>query len=783
MNLKTLKVLEYFKILNLISLKAKTNAGIAKILEIRPYTNIYEARKHLLETDEAVDIMRKKGSPPFPGVVDTRDTISRLNKNFNLNIREILDIANLLKASRMLKEYIIPKNNERKYENLENIALQIIKLKQIEDEIFRVIISESEISDNASSTLYNIRSSLKSKHSSIKDKLESIIKSNAKYLQEVLYTIRGDRYVIPVKSEYKNQVQGLVHDQSSTGATFFIEPMSLIKINNEIKELNLQERDEIDRILRKISNDLFKYHGEIFLNSEILNELDLIFSKALYAEDINATLPIINDKGIIELLFARHPLIDMKKVVSSDIKIGNAYTSLVITGPNTGGKTVTLKTIGLIELMALSGILIPAESGSSVAFFEKIFADIGDEQSIEQNLSTFSSHMTNIVDIIKNSDQSSLILLDELGAGTDPEEGAALAETILENLRNKKATIVATTHYSELKAYALRQNGVENGSVEFSLETLSPTYRLLIGMPGKSNAFEISRRLGLTEDIIEESKKLIKDENKNFDKIIAELQEKKLVILKEEEEIRKNNIYIQKIKDSYEKKYNQIEKKSDDFLEKAKIEAKKILKEAEEKANETLKKIREAEMVGFDNTQRKLIESERKKLKDTRDSMIINKNSKIVGERPKEIKVGEDYYLEGIERMVTALSLPDKKGNLTVQSGIMKITANIENLIITNKKNKKEKSEKKEIKLNNTNVPNKIDIRGFDSEEAIYITEKFIDDAFINGLSSITIIHGKGTGILRESIKQILRKNENVKSSRFGEFNEGGNGATIVELK
>ncbi len=491
MNEKTFKVLEYYKIKEMLKKYTVTKAGKDLIDNLKPYNNLYEIKEHLEETKEALILLTTKIAPPFEGIYDVREALLRAKKNSTLMPVELLRIGNMLKSSRNFKEYVQSKDEETTYRVLEDIIAGIVPFKNIEDEIFRAIIGEDEIADRASETLFIIRKKLKDKSSSIKDRVNSMVRTYSKYLQESLYTVRGDRYVLPVRSEYKEQVKGLIHDQSGTGATLFIEPMGLVDLNNEIRELRNKEKAEINRILKELTLKIAGNIDVIENNGSIIWELDFIFAKAKYANELNCVCPEVNDKGIIDLIEARHPLIDQKVVVPSTIYLGREFTSLVITGPNTGGKTVTLKTVGLIELMAMSGMMIPARAGSAVSVFSNIFADIGDEQSIEQSLSTFSSHMTNIVNIINEADENTLALFDELGSGTDPTEGAALAMSILDNLRDRNTKIVATTHYSELKGYALKTVGVENGSVEFDVETLRPTYNLLIGVPGKSNAFEI----------------------------------------------------------------------------------------------------------------------------------------------------------------------------------------------------------------------------------------------------------------------------------------------------
>jgi DNA mismatch repair protein MutS2 len=663
-----------------------------------------------------------------------------------------------------------------------------VPLKKLEDEIFNAIISEEEISDRASGDLYSIRRALRDKSSSIKDKVNSLVRSNSKYLQENLYTIRGDRYVIPVKSEYKEQVPGLVHDQSGSGATLFIEPMSLVHLNNEIRELMLKEKTEIERILRELSSKVTANVDIVENNGNIIWELDFIFAKAKYASELNCICPEVNDKGIIDLIEARHPLIDQKVVVPSNIYLGREFTSLVITGPNTGGKTVTLKTTGLIHLMAMSGILIPAKSGSVVSFFKKIFADIGDEQSIEQSLSTFSSHMTNIVGIIEEADDNTLALFDELGSGTDPTEGAALAMSILDNLRSRNTKIVATTHYSELKGYALKTVGVENASVEFNVETLRPTYNLLIGVPGKSNAFEISKRLGLPDYIITSARENISTDSLKFEELIQSLQQKSI---KAENDARAAEVLrkdAEKLKGRFEEKLYKFEKSRENALYEAQREAKQLIKAAKEESDNILKNIRDLEKMGYSSEARTMLEAERKKIKDKLDNMenSMKKSEEYTGEQLKTVKEGDEVYLPSLNQNVIVISKPDNKGEVQVQAGIMKISVKVVDLRktkVSEEEKKKAKMQKREAKLNLKNVATSVDLRGMDAEEAIYTVDKYLDEVYLGGLNEVTIIHGKGTGVLKNAITDLLRRHPHVKGSRLGNYGEGGTGVTVVQVK
>ncbi len=788
MNKKSLKVLEYYKIKEKIKKYAKTTAGKDIIESLEPYTNIYEVREHLQETNEALLLLSKKGSAPFEGIYDVRAAITRASKGASLMPMQLIRIAQMLRCARLFKNYVGNKEGESISRILNDICIGIVPIKKLEDEIFIAIISDDEISDRASSLLFGLRKSLKEKNASVKEKVISLVRSNAKYLQESLYTIRGDRYVIPVKVEHKGSVPGLVHDQSSSGATLFIEPMSLVNLNNEIKEIMLKEKAEVERILAELSYKIYENINIVQNNADIVWELDFIFAKAMYAIELNAIIPSVNEDGEIDILEARHPLIDPKLVVPSNIYLGKEFTSLVITGPNTGGKTVTLKTVGLIEIMALSGILIPAREGSIVSFFSEIFADIGDEQSIEQSLSTFSSHMTNIVNIIDKADNKTFALFDELGAGTDPTEGAALAVSILENLRARNTKVVATTHYSELKGYALKTTGVENASVEFNVDTLSPTYRLIIGVPGKSNAFEISMRLGLPAYIIKKAKENISKDTLEFEELVQSLQEKSI---KAEEDARlaeSLKLQASNLKDKYQEKLYKLENIRENAMYEAQREAKRLIKNAKEESDVILRNMRQLENLGYSSEARQKLEEERMKIKNKLESLEkhVEKSNDELGEKIKSVKQGEEVYLPSLNQKVIVISKPDRKGEVQVQAGIMKINVKLDDLRVsklTDEDKKKAKIIKREMKLNTRSVSTSVDLRGMDSQEAIYTVDKYLDEAYLGGLKEATIIHGKGTGVLRKTITDMLKRHGHVKTYRLGNYGEGGSGVTMVELK
>lgn len=786
MNERTFRVLEFQKVKENLKRYSKTQGGKKLIDKLTPYETRYEVEIALKETKEALDMLVTKGAPPFEGLYDVSEGIERASKGGVLSCQQLLNIGNMLRCSRRFKKYTERDEFEVSFERIEDLAYILEPLKGLEEEIERAIVSEEEISDRASSALRSIRRNLKEKNSSVREKINSIVRSYSKYLQENLYTMRGERYVLPVKVEYKGQVPGIVHDQSSTGATLFIEPMGLVNLNNEIKELMLKEKAEIERILTDLSNKVSNNVDVCKSNNKILGELDFIFAKGAYASSIDGTYPTVSEDGSFDMILARHPLIDPKNVISSDVYLGEEHNVIMITGPNTGGKTVTLKTIGLIHLMGMCGMLIPAKEGSKIAFYNEIFADIGDEQSIEQSLSTFSSHMTNIVDIMSKATKESLVLFDELGAGTDPTEGAALAAAIIENLKARGSKVVATTHYSELKGYALRTPDVENASVEFDVKTLRPTYRLLIGVPGKSNAFEISRRLGLSESVIKEAKDFIAEDNLQFEDLIRELQEKSIIAKRDAREAILAKEDALKLKRKYEEKLEKLDKTRDKAYMDARKEAKDIISNAKDEADEILKAMRELEKMGISGGGRNRLEEERRKLKesleDKEKSLYSQKEQK--GEIIEEIKLGMQVYLTSLNQNVIVISLPDSKGEVLVEAGIMKISAKAKDLRTLDKPVKKLKEKKKrEVKLNLSNIESRVDLRGMDSEEACFRADKYLDDAYMANLGEVTIVHGKGTGVLRKAINDMLKRHPHVKNYRLGVYGEGGDGVTIVILK
>jgi len=778
---KNLNKLEFNKIKEKIKSYAVSSPGKDGIEALTPLSAAAEIERALEETKEALGLLEEKGSAPFEGVYDVRTPIEYIGKGGTASAEYLLKIANVMKSARHFKDYV---GKEERCFHLKNLVFGITPLKQLENSIYYAIVGDQEIADQASDTLLKIRRSLKEKTGSVKDKIQSLVRENEKYLQDSIYTVRGDRYVIPVKAEHKNQVKGLIHDQSASGATLFIEPMSLVNLNNEIKELMLKEKAEIERILMELSRKVEADIESVRRNTAIIYELDVIFAKAKYSSRIEGSKPELREDLTFNLRDARHPLIPDREVVPSTIYMEEGITTIVITGPNTGGKTVTLKTVGLLHIMAMSGILIPVSDGSSIGHFRDIYADIGDEQSIEQSLSTFSSHMTNIVNIIKEADDRSLVLFDELGAGTDPTEGAALGMAILETLKERGIRILATTHYSELKAYALKSDKTVNASVEFNVETLRPTYRLLIGVPGKSNAFLISKRLGLNDDIIERSRALIDDEALKFEDLIESLEKSRRDASKDARHAENIKRELLRKEEELNKKLERIDDIRDKAMREAKIEGKKYLEEAKSKADEILKQLRDLEStVDLKDSRRSLQEIRDSLRKDMDQQEHKDLFEKVEGKQITEFREGQDVLLSTLNQKVSILTLPDSKGDLMVQAGIMKLSVNKKDLVEIREDKQQKKIAKRESKLNLKHVDISCDVRGQDALEAEHTVDMYLDEASVAGLNDVTIIHGMGTGVLKESLWDMFRHHPHVKKYRLGEYGEGGKGVTIITLK
>ncbi|MFH5835394.1 endonuclease MutS2 [Proteiniclasticum sp. C24MP] len=778
---KNLNKLEFNKIKEKIKSYAVSSPGKEGIESLSPLSAAAEIERALEETREALSLLVEKGSAPFEGVYDVRSSIAYIAKGGTASAEFLLKIANVMKSARHFKDYV---GKEEHSFHLKNLVYGITPLKQLENAIYNAIVGDQEISDHASDTLLKIRRSLRDKTGSVKDKIQSLVRENEKYLQDSIYTVRGDRYVIPVKAEHKGQVKGLIHDQSASGATLFIEPMSLVNLNNEIKELMLKEKAEIECILMELSRKVEMDVESVRRNASIIYELDVIFAKAKYSSRIEGTKPELKEDLTFNLRDARHPLIPDREVVPSTIYMEEGITTIVITGPNTGGKTVTLKTVGLLHIMAMSGILIPVTDGSSIGHFRDIYADIGDEQSIEQSLSTFSSHMTNIVSIIKEADDHSLVLFDELGAGTDPTEGAALAMAILETLKERAIRILATTHYSELKAYALKSDKTVNASVEFNVETLRPTYRLLIGVPGKSNAFLISKRLGLNDDIIERSRAFIDREALKFEELIESLEKSRRDASKDARDAENIKRELLTKEEELKKKLERIEEIREKAMRDAKNEGRKYLEEAKTKADEILRQLRDLESsVELKDSRRSLQEIRDHLKKDMDKSEQKDLFEKVEGKKITEFSEGQEVLLSTLNQKVSILTLPDAKGDLMVQAGIMKLNVNKRDLVEIREDKKQKKIAKREARLNLKQVSISCDVRGQDALEAEHIVDMYLDEASMAGLNEVTIIHGMGTGILKEHLWDMFRHHPHVKKYRLGEYGEGGKGVTIVTLK
>ncbi|WP_349408088.1 endonuclease MutS2 [Pseudalkalibacillus sp. SCS-8] len=785
MNERILRVLEYTKIKEQLLEHVSSSLGKEKIHKLQPWIELEDVAHQQNSTDEGVQVLRLKGHVPLGGIRDIRPSIKRSEIGGILSPEELVEIGTTIYGGRRFKRFIEGMlEDEVNLPILENLVEQIDPLIEVEKQIKDSIDDQGHVMDSASPALRTIRQQLRSYESRIREKLESITRSSKsqKMLSDAIITIRNDRYVIPVKQEYRSAFGGMIHDQSASGATLFIEPQSVVTINNQLKEAKSKEHQEIQRILKALTAQVAEVAAFLNHNVTILSEIDFIFAKARYSHAMKCVKPKLNDREYMNLKRARHPLISREEVVPIDVELGGKYNALVITGPNTGGKTVTLKTIGLVSLMAQSGLQIPAEEESEVTVFESIYADIGDEQSIEQNLSTFSSHMTNIVDILDRVNFKSLVLFDELGAGTDPTEGAALAISILDYVNERGAKIVATTHYSELKAYAYNRSGVMNASVEFDIETLRPTYRLLIGVPGRSNAFEISKRIGLSESIITDAKSHISEDNNKIDVMIASLEDAQKKAERERTEASDIHAEAVQLKQDLEKKLQEFEQQKERMMEKAEEEARKSVEHARNEADEILKELRTYQKEMGNVKEHKLIEAQKrleeatpkknKKLKDT---------SKLNEKAPENLKPGEEVKVLTVNQKGHVV---DKVGNneYQVQVGIMKMTVKANELEPIRSKKKQETKPVVRVEGSSVTKP-ELDLRGERYENALRAVDKFLDESLLAGYPQVSIIHGKGTGALRKGVQDLLKGHPNVKSTRLGSAGEGGSGVTIVGLK
>ena len=787
MNEKVLKTLEFNKILSQLEEYASSEAAKHMCHNLTPSTDIEDIRINQSHTSDGLRRIFQKGSISFSGIRDVRASLKRLSIGSVLGMGELLAISSLLDVAGRVKAFSRNPDADAPEDSLDAFFSALEPLTPLNNELKRCIISEEEISDDASPGLKNIRRQMQLANERIRSQLNSMVNSQTTrtYLQENVVTMRNGRYCIPVKQEYRGQVPGMIHDQSSTGSTLFIEPMAIVKLNNDLKEFSLKEQEEIEKVLSELSNLTAAHIEEIEENFHLLTKLDFIFAKASLSRSYHGSEPIFNTKGIIRLKQARHPLLDAKKVVPSDIHLGEDFNLLIVTGPNTGGKTVSLKTVGLLTLMGQAGLHIPAFDGSKLAVFEEVYADIGDEQSIEQSLSTFSSHMTNIVSILEKADYKSLVLFDELGAGTDPTEGAALAISILSFLHNMQIRTMATTHYSELKLYALSTEGVENACCEFNVETLRPTYRLLIGIPGKSNAFAISSKLGLPNFIIEEAKKHVTEQDIAFEDVIADLETSRITIEQERKELEHYKAEIEDLKKKLEQKQERFDEQKERILREANEKARDILQDAKDYADETIRKFNKGlsgkEMEQERNKVREKLSSANEKL--AYKTKTVKKNNKA-----EDFHIGDAVKVLSLNLTGTVSTLPNGKGDLFVQMGILRSQVNIKDLeridepVITGPNLSRTSSGK--IKMSKTaTISPEINLIGKTVDEALSVLDKYLDDAYLSHLSQVRVVHGKGTGALRQAVHSHLKHLKNVKSYHLGAFGEGDAGVTIVEFK
>ena len=791
MNQKVLQTLEFDKIINILTGYATTELGKLMCANLKPMTEEADILNAQDQTQDALTRIYKRGNVSFFGVSDLSPSLARLKMRGTLGTGELLDIARVLESVKNAVSYGVRTEDDIEADSLDELFESLVPLDDLLHEIRRCIISEEEISDDASSTLKHIRRAMKQTNQKIHTQLTALVSSasNQDKLQDAIVTMRNGRYCIPVKQEYRSSFQGMIHDQSASGNTLFIEPMSVVTLNNELKELEGKEQSEIEHILSMLSEQASYVVDDLAHDQKTLVLLDFIFAKAKYAKDLDASKPIFREDGIINIKQGCHPLLDRKKVVPINVSLGKDFSMLIVTGPNTGGKTVSLKTVGLLSLMGQAGLHIPAFQGSSLGIFREIFADIGDEQSIEMNLSTFSSHMTNLVHILDEADPNSLVLLDELCGGTDPTEGAALAIAILDDLHTGKIRTVATTHYAELKMYAMDTPGVENACCEFDLETLSPTYRLLIGIPGKSNAFSISERLGLPDYIIEQARSQIDATAIDFENMLSELEKNKAEIEKEQSELYKTKQEIENLKNSLKEKQDDIKEKRDKMLRDAREEARNILEEAKEVADESIRKYHAWGQHPKQNNMKKM-EAQRSDLRgrmsklDKKLAYKAKKSSTISD--PSDFKVGDSVFVTTLSLNGTVKEAANKDGDLVIQMGFLSSVVNYKNLelLAPEKAPKPQHQPKDRYSINKAATINpEINLLGNTVDEAIARLEKYLDDAMIAGLTSVRVVHGKGTGALRKGIHEYLRKLKFVKSYKLAEFGEGDAGVTIVTFK
>lgn len=785
---KILTTLEYPKIIHKLTNHAATSLGKAAAERLQPVSDLEAVKKLLQATDEAYAADRLKGSAPFGGITDITPPLHRARIGGTLNPEELLHIASASRGGRRVKKHIGVIHEDHPIPMLYYIADQITEHKTLEDAIFDCIDDGAEVMDSASAELASIRRELRNGESRIREKMDQMIRSSSvqKMLQDAIVTLRNDRYVIPVKQEYRSHFGGIVHDQSGSGATLFIEPEAIVAMNNKLRELKASELREIEKILQKLTALTAEHVEDLLVNLDLLAQLDFAFAKARLAHEMKATQPRMNDRGFLKLKRGRHPLLASDKVVPIDVELGNQYTAIIVTGPNTGGKTVSLKTIGLLSLMAMSGLFVPAEEGSQLCVFDAIYADIGDEQSIEQSLSTFSSHLTNIIRILKSMTSKSLVLLDELGAGTDPAEGSALAIAILEHIHAKESRIVATTHYSELKAYAFNRKGIINASMEFDVATLSPTYRLLVGVPGRSNAFAIAERLGLQTSIIDRARGEVSEDDQRVENMIASLEENRLSAESERQTAESLRKQVEALQSKHEEERRRFEEQKDKLLQKAQEDAREAVAKARREAEQIIADLRKLALEeGASVKEHKLIEARRRLEEATPELAAKPKKSAAAGSKPAKIEAGDEVMVYSLNQKGIVTELHGSEA--TVQLGIMKMKVALDDMeLLKSTASVKQQQPKQGASLKRSrdeNVRMELDLRGESLEEAIMEVDRFLDESFLSGLGQVYIIHGKGTGVLRTGIQQYLRKHSHVKGFRLGNYGEGGAGVTVAELK
>lgn len=787
---KALKVLEYDKIIDMLLDLTQGELARDLVEKLEPSNDIDEIRRMQEETSEAYRVLVRYGDIDYSSATHIKHLVSKASLGSMLFIEDLYDIMQNIFLVSSIKRYLKTSIDDEnlKLKHLRGLYDSLASLDDLKKRLSMTIVSRDEIADNASSTLRSIRRSKKLKNQAIEDKLNSYITSEKtkKYLQDAIVTMREGRYVIPVKNEYRSSVEGMIHDISQKGSTVFIEPMAVVKLNNELRELENEEKKEIERILYELSSEVSEYKTYLETNEEALKSISFIFARARLAREMRATEPVLNDKGYVNLKNARHPLIPKDKVVPTTVELGDEYTSLIITGPNTGGKTVSLKTVGLITLMAKSGLNIPCDNNSSVAVFDKVYADIGDEQSIEQSLSTFSSHMKNIVHIVENAEYNDLVLFDELGAGTDPTEGAALAISILKLFRDRRIRTMATTHYSQIKFYALTSEGVKNASMEFNVDTLSPTYRLIIGIPGKSNAFEISKRLGLDQKIIDSAKELLNENDTRFEDVLKAIEEDRTEIENKRRKINEENEEIERLREKLENKNKKLEDRQEAIINKAKEEAREIVKKAKSESAFIIDELKDISSLSKKEDRRRLQEA-KDYLRELEDEnrLKIKDNKKRTKEIPKDIKLGESVRIISIDKFGEVETLPDDKGDLNIQVGIMSVRSNINDIERSESKEevKVEKKTKSINKAKSKNISSEINLIGRTVDEAILLLDKYLDDAYLARLKEVRIIHGKGTGTLRDAVRKYLQNSKHVIEYREADYTEGGSGATVAVIK